>query len=138
MKSEKIAQKWKLIRLTREKPSLAIEIVNEIHRVVENDVYRVSFDYGFEKGKEIAKSFKLSFEEVGKFLGMISGVEVEIKDKTIFFSPCPVNAIELVKAEAACKGYLEGFFIAFNFDVEVVAECKEKCVVEVRLSKTLP
>lgn len=138
MREEKIVQKWRLIKISRSKPSLAFRILESIPAEFEEEVKKVSFEYGLEKGKEVAQNLKLSFKEVAKLISMISGTKIEAEEEFAVFSPCPVNSLELIKLSPACKGFLDGFFHAFNFRVDVSVNCGERCRVEVKLLGTLP
>lgn len=137
MREEKIVQKWRLIKISRSKPSLAFRILENIPEGFENEIRRVAFEYGLEKGRELSH-LKLNFKEVAKFISMISGTKVEAQEDFAAFSPCPVNSLELVRLSPACKGFLEGFFHAFNLRVEIFANCGETCRVEVKLLRTPP
>ncbi|MEM4292070.1 MAG: hypothetical protein QXR50_05065, partial [Archaeoglobaceae archaeon] len=120
------------IKISRSKPSLAFRILEKIPKEFEEEIRKIAFEYGLEKGKE-AKNLKLSFAEIAKFISMFSGTQVEVQESIAIFYPCPVNSLELIKLSPACKGFLEGFFKAFNLNVEVSTNCGEKCRVEVRL-----
>ncbi|MEM0202709.1 MAG: hypothetical protein QXO16_01605 [Archaeoglobaceae archaeon] len=133
MREEKIVQKWRIIKISRSKPSLAFRILEKIPTEFEEEIRRIAFEYGLEKGREVAKNLKLSFAEVAKFISMLSGTRVEVQESLAVFSLCPVNSLELIRLSPACRGFLEGFFRAFNLNVEVSTNCGEKCRVEVRL-----
>ncbi|MDK2796219.1 MAG: hypothetical protein PWQ22_875 [Archaeoglobaceae archaeon] len=133
MKEEKIVQKWRLIKLSKTRPLLASRLVAVLSEKFGDEVYKVAYDYGFEKGEEVARNLRIDgFGEIARFLSMISGVKVEEREEEVLFFPCPVNALEQIKSEKICKGFLEGFFRAFGILVEALPDCKEQCKISVR------
>lgn len=133
MKEERIAQKWRLIKLSKSRPLLAFRLVDALSEKCGEEVYRMTFEYGEEKGKEVMRSFKLKdFGEVAKFLSMITGVKLERRGEEIIFLSCPVNILEQVKSARICKGYIEGFFLAFGLRVEALPTCEEQCKILIR------
>ncbi len=133
MKEERIAQKWRLIKLSKTRPLLAYRLVSILCEKLGDEVYRVAFDYGKERGEYIAENLRLrGFGEVATFLSMISGVKIEKQENGIVFLSCPVNALEALKSDKICKGFIEGFFRAFGIEVEAFPECGEQCKIFVR------
>lgn len=133
MKEERIAQKWRLIKLSKSRPILAFRLVNVLSEKLGEEAYKIAFEYGEERGREISLNLKLKgFEEIAKFLSMISGTKIEVKGEKIIFLSCPVNALEQIKSSKICKGYIEGFFSAFGIKVEAFPECGEQCKVFLR------
>jgi len=69
MKEEKIAQKWRLIKLSKTRPLLAHRLVSVLSEKLGEEVYRISYDYGKERGKYIAENLRLrGFGEIATFL----------------------------------------------------------------------
>jgi len=133
MRGEKLTKKWRLIKLSRKHSSeFAVRFIEEI---LEGDeiLYSFSLRYGMEKGSEVKRNLPLkTFKDVAEFLGMFSGVGVGEEKDAVVFDGCPSREITEVRKKEVCKGFLEGFFKAFGYDVEVRAECGEKCRIEVR------
>ncbi|MCX8172797.1 MAG: hypothetical protein N3D09_04200 [Archaeoglobaceae archaeon] len=134
MKDERIVQKWRLIRLSKTRPLLVFRLVSILSEKCGEEVYKIAFDYGKERGEEVARNLWFSkFDDVSKFLSMIAGVRIEQKsDNESILTPCPLNTLEHVKSERICKGYIEGFFSAFGFRAEVLPKCGEPCHVVIR------
>ncbi len=133
MKEERIAQKWRLIKLSKIRPLLAYKLVSALAERLSEEVYRIAFDYGRDRGEYIAENLKLKgFGEVATFLSMISGVKIEKREDGVLFLSCPVNALEAVKSDKICRGFLEGFFRAFGIEVEAIPSCGDQCRIFVR------
>jgi len=133
MKEERIAQKWRLIKLSKIRPLLAYRLVSVLAERLGDEVYRIAFDYGRERGEYIAENLRLrDFGEVATFLSMISGVKIEKREEGVLFLSCPVNALEAVKSDKICRGFLEGFFRAFGIEVEAIPSCGDQCRIFVR------
>lgn len=137
MKEERIAQKWRLIKLSKTTPLLAYKLAIVLSEKFGEEAYRIAFDYGRERGEEIARNLKLrSFAEIAKFLSMISGAKFVAEEDGVLYLSCPVNALEQLKSMTVCKGFIEGFFSAFGIEVNASTRCGEQCRVFVR--KTRP
>ncbi|NHW22927.1 MAG: hypothetical protein HA489_01525 [Archaeoglobales archaeon] len=133
MREEKIAQKWRLIKLSKARPLLAHRLVSVLSEKLGEEVYRISYDYGKERGKYIAENLRLrGFGEVATFLSMISGVKIEKREDGLLFLSCPVNALEALKSDKICKGFIEGFFMAFGIEVEAFPDCGDQCKIFIR------
>lgn len=133
MKEERIAQKWRLVKLSRSRPLLVFRLVTILSDKFGEEVYKVAFDYGREKGEEIARNLRVrGFVEVSKFISMITGAKLEQKEGEAIFLSCPVNALEQIKSSKICKGYIEGFFSAFGIKVEAFPDCRDQCKILVR------
>ncbi|MEM0303197.1 MAG: hypothetical protein QXT98_07260 [Archaeoglobaceae archaeon] len=137
MKEEIIAQKWRLIKLSKTRPILAFRLVNTLSEKCGEEVYKMAFEYGEEKGREVMRNLKLKdFREIAKFLSMISGTRIEQKGEEIVFLSCPVNILEQVKSARICKGYIEGFFSAFGMRIEALPTCGEQCKILIRQTRS--
>lgn len=137
MKEERIVQKWRLIKLSKTRPLLAYRLVAILNEKFGEEVYRVAYDYGLERGEDVVRNLRIGgFGEIARFLSMISGVKVEERGEEVLFLSCPVNALEQVKSEKICKGFLEGFFSAFGVSVEALPDCKEQCKILIKKTRS--
>ncbi|WP_456468156.1 hypothetical protein [Archaeoglobus sp.] len=138
MRGEKLTRKWRLIKLSRmQRSDFAPKFIEEYLSSVdgiEEMLYSYAVRYGVEKGEEVKRNITLkSFSDVAEFLGMISGVIVEKKNSVAVYSGCPSYMMTDVRKVEVCRGFIEGFFRAFNFLVEVRVKCGETCRIEVKL-----
>jgi len=140
MRGEKLTKKWRLIKLSKmQRSDFAPAFIEECLRSVEGIsemLYRYSVRYGIEKGKEVRRNIALkTFGDVAEFLGMITGVNVDKGDNFAVYSGCPAYAMTDVKRNEVCRGFVEGFFKAFDLDVEVELACGETCTMRVRVKE---
>lgn len=141
MTGKKLTKKWRLIKLSKmQKSDFAVRFIEDVLNAIEGTdklLYRYAVKYGLEKGKEVKRNIYLkSFGDVAEFLGMISGVTVQRIDDTAIYTGCPSHHLTEVRKEEVCRGFIEGFFAAFNFDVIVTVECGEKCKIKVVIKDT--
>ncbi|WP_202319035.1 hypothetical protein [Archaeoglobus neptunius] len=134
----KVTKKWRLIKLSKmQRSDFAAKFIENCLNTVEGiDILLHSFavKYGREKGAEVKKSIPMkSIDDVAEFLGMISGIAVKKFEGYVEYTGCPSYSMTEVRRTEVCRGFLEGFFKAFNLSVDVELNCGEICTVVVRL-----
>jgi hypothetical protein len=134
MRGDKLTKKWKLIKLSRMRQSdFAVRFVEEVV-VNGHELYEFALKYGREKGAEVRRNLSLqNFYDVVEFLRMMTGVRAVKEGEAVTFEGCPAREMTDVRRTEVCKGFLEGFFAAFGFDVSVNLKCGERCVVNVEV-----
>lgn len=134
MRGEKLTKRWRLIKLSKLHRSFAVSFIEEAVKDSEM-LYSFAVKYGKEKGFEVKRNFSFrELREVAEFLAMLSGVKIVKEGDSIIFSGCPSIEITEVRRDEVCRGFVQGFFSAFGFNVEVKVYCGETCRVEVFLS----